>query len=67
MPDIPVSGLGLSLVDTIVRAHGGGLRICSRSGHHHTDTHPDIRCAHGHSGTTVTVLLPAATAVTGSR
>ena len=43
-PSNPGSGIGLSLVDEIVRLHGGRLDI---------DSEPGV-------GTTVTVTLPAA-------
>ncbi|NUS17130.1 MAG: HAMP domain-containing histidine kinase [Streptomyces sp.] len=58
----PGSGLGLSLVDSIVRAHHGGLRICSGTAHHHGAAHPVPACRHQGSGSTVTVVLPLATA-----
>ncbi|MEV0808201.1 ATP-binding protein [Micromonospora sp. NPDC050200] len=54
----PGTGLGLSLVEAIVRAHHGELRICSAGAHHRTDTRYDLPCAHPSAGTTVTVLLP---------
>lgn len=54
----PGTGLGLSLVESIVQAHHGGLRICSGAAHHHVDGHLAVTCHHPGTGTTVTVLLP---------
>jgi two-component system OmpR family sensor kinase len=56
----PGTGLGLSLVDAIVTAYHGELRVCSRRGHHHTAARFDVDCTHPGAGTTITVLLPAA-------
>ncbi|WP_196807455.1 HAMP domain-containing sensor histidine kinase [Candidatus Solirubrobacter pratensis] len=58
------AGLGLSLVDAIATAHGGQLRICS-AGHHHHQPAADpelarLACRHPETGTTITLLLPAA-------
>jgi two-component system OmpR family sensor kinase len=55
----PGTGLGLSLVEAIVRAHHGELRICSAGVHHRTDTRFDLPCGHPTTGTTITVLLPS--------
>lgn len=57
----PGTGLGLSVVDAITTAHHGQLRLCSNSTHHRRDgTHFAAACQHPESGTTITVLLPAA-------
>ncbi|MGI5239899.1 sensor histidine kinase [Dactylosporangium sp. CA-139066] len=55
----PGTGLGLSLVDAIVTAHGGQLRWCSATVHHHPQPNP-VPCTHPGTGTTITALLPAA-------
>jgi signal transduction histidine kinase len=56
-------GLGLALVDAIVHASDGQLRICS-NGVHHLQPTRDVKlnrlpCAHPEGGTTVTVIVPA--------
>jgi signal transduction histidine kinase len=65
------AGLGLALVDAIVTAHAGQLRICSAGHHHHRPaTHAElarIPCRHPDAGTTVTLLLPAAAELKGDR
>jgi two-component system OmpR family sensor kinase len=55
----PGTGLGLSLVEAIVRAHGGELRICSARAHHRVNRSFEISCDHPAAGTTIAVLLPA--------
>jgi two-component system OmpR family sensor kinase len=59
------AGLGLSLVDAIVTAHSGQLRICSNGTHHFQPTpRPDLTrvpCTHAAAGTTITILLAHAT------
>jgi signal transduction histidine kinase len=56
----PGTGLGLSLVDAIITAHHGELRICSRGAHHRTSNRFDVGCEHPVAGTTITVLIRAA-------
>jgi signal transduction histidine kinase len=56
----PGTGLGLSLVDAIVTAHHGELRICSQGAHHRTTSRFDVGCDHPATGTTSTVLIRAA-------
>ncbi len=60
----PGAGLGLSLVDSIVTAHHGQLRICSAHHHHHQPTpNPALKhaaCTHPDNGTTISLLLPSA-------
>ncbi|MBI3242847.1 MAG: hypothetical protein HYZ49_11190 [Chloroflexi bacterium] len=51
--DVPGSGLGLALVEEILR-------------HHHTRLEIESRCADGSTGTTVSFLLPIAAASQGS-
>jgi two-component system, OmpR family, sensor kinase len=54
----PGAGLGLALVDTLVRQAGGELRLCS-GGHHASHGRPaPVPCEHGPE-MTVTVLLPS--------
>jgi signal transduction histidine kinase len=55
----PGTGLGLSLVDSIVNAHDGELRLCSGGHHFRSVERFDIACVHPADGTTATVLLPA--------
>ena len=58
----PGTGLGLSLVEAIVDAHAGQLRICANGAHHSYATpntaFADIACRHAAHGTTVSLLLP---------
>ena len=56
----PGTGLGLSLVDAIITAHHGELRICSHATHHRTTHRFDVGCDHPATGTTITVLIGAA-------
>jgi two-component system OmpR family sensor kinase len=64
------AGLGLALVDAIVTAHHGQLRICS-AGHHHAQAADSrlaaVACRHPLSGTTIGLLLPAAQASADQR
>ncbi|MEV5693010.1 MFS transporter [Micromonospora globbae] len=55
----PGTGLGLPIVDAIVRAHHGELRICSNGAHHRVNPRFDVPCEHPPQGTTLTMLLPA--------
>ncbi|WP_146211265.1 sensor histidine kinase [Quadrisphaera granulorum] len=54
----PGSGLGLSVVEQLVAASGGELRLCSRGAHHRAHERFDMPCAHPEQGTAVSVLLP---------
>ncbi len=60
----PGHGLGLALVDAVVTAHAGQLRICSAGAHHSQPVEDRVLaaqpCRHPAEGTTVTLLLPAA-------
>ena len=56
----PGTGLGQSLVDAIVTAHHGELRICSHGAHHRTTRRFDVGCDHPTAGTTITMLIRAA-------
>lgn len=56
----PGTGLGLAVVDAIVAAHRGQLRLCSNGSHHRTGEDYPATCDHPAGGTTVTVLLPGA-------
>jgi two-component system OmpR family sensor kinase len=54
----PGTGLGLAVVDAVVTAHGGSLRLCSNGVHHRSGTDDLPACEHPADGTTVTALLP---------
>jgi signal transduction histidine kinase len=55
----PGSGLGLSLVESLVTRAGGELRLCHAGRHEHAGgSRVDVACAHG-PAMTATVLLPA--------
>jgi two-component system, OmpR family, sensor kinase len=56
----PGTGLGLSLVEAIVRAHRGELRVCATGVHHRVNRSFEITCEHPSTGTTITVLFPTA-------
>ncbi|MBB6625769.1 HAMP domain-containing histidine kinase [Nocardioides sp. KIGAM211] len=54
----PGAGLGLALVDQLVRQADGELRLCSGGEHRtHGRAVPEVACEHG-AATTVTVVLP---------
>ena len=55
----PGTGLGLALVEVLVRRHGGELRICSDGVHHRVSSTFSFECEHPSAGTTVTVALPS--------
>lgn len=63
----PGSGLGLSVVEQLVRASGGELRLCSRGAHHRAVERFDVPCGHPEAGTTATVLLPLVLPPAGAR
>ena len=54
----PGAGLGLAIVEQLVTAAGGELRLCYAGYHHSVGTRTDVPCEHG-TAMTVTVLLPA--------
>jgi two-component system OmpR family sensor kinase len=56
----PGTGLGLGLVDALIRRHDGELRICSAGAHHRVTKRFAFPCAHVEQGTTITVALPRA-------
>jgi signal transduction histidine kinase len=53
----PGSGLGLSIVEQVVTAADGELRLCHGGHHSSTGTPTDVRCRHD-DRMTVTVILP---------
>jgi two-component system OmpR family sensor kinase len=53
----PGTGLGLAVVDAIVTAHHGELRICANGVHQQPGTPFPTDCEHPDDGTTITVLL----------
>ncbi len=55
----PGSGLGLSVVEQLVAASGGELRLCSRGAHHPERRRLAVPCEHPDGGTTAAVVLPA--------
>ena len=57
----PGSGLGLSIVDQIVSAADGELRLCHGAHHTSTGTPTAVECRHSEA-MTVTVILPLASA-----
>ncbi len=60
----PGAGLGLSIVDAIMIAHRGQLRICSAGSHHQQPGgNPglaQVPCHHPETGTAISLLLPGA-------
>ncbi|MCW2839927.1 MAG: ATP-binding region, ATPase domain protein [Aeromicrobium sp.] len=54
----PGSGLGLSLVQGIIVAAGGELRLCHGGAHVRHGHAVDLACPH-HDGMSATVILPA--------
>jgi two-component system, OmpR family, sensor kinase len=57
----PGSGLGLSLVASIVTTAGGQLRLCHAGEHHRVGTPVAVPCRHDRA-MTITVLLPPTSA-----
>lgn len=62
----PGTGLGLAVVDAIVTAHHGELRICANGAHHQLSASFPANCEHPDDGTTITVLLPVRDAPAGA-
>ena len=60
----PGAGLGLAIVEQVVTAAGGELRLCHGGAHHAVGAPSGLPCAHGDE-MTVTVLLPAVSARSG--
>ncbi|MEV6844570.1 HAMP domain-containing sensor histidine kinase [Actinoplanes sp. NPDC051411] len=56
----PGTGLGLAVVDAIITAQHGELRLCANGAHHRTGDNFPTGCKHPADGTSITVLLPAA-------
>lgn len=56
----PGSGLGLSVVEQLVSASGGELRLCSRGAHHRADGRFDVPCTHPDEGTSASAMVPLA-------
>lgn len=55
----PGAGLGLSIVEQLVTAAGGELRLCHTGAHSSAGTRADIECDHD-GAMTVTAILPVA-------
>jgi two-component system, OmpR family, sensor kinase len=58
------SGLGLAVVNAIVRRHDGELRVCSAGQHHRLNPVFDTACSHPSDGTHVTIILQLRTGAT---
>ena len=54
------TGLGLALVDAIMRNHGGETRLCSNGHHHRSSEALGFTCRHQAHGTTATAAFPVA-------
>ena len=54
----PGAGLGLSIVEQVVTAAGGELRLCHDGTHHAVGVPSGVPCDHG-PGMTVGVVLPS--------